>query len=231
VLPGHQRGAINWRRLYTDSDSVTFQFKLPLILTAVQPPTERTDFADRCLYLPLGRPAAGGFEAASRLDAAFAEARPRLFGGLLTALARTLALLPDTGRSGLSRLGDFHWYGRAAAQALGCSAAAFDDALDVAVRRQQRLALEDPLAQALVYFADQHARSEAGWQGTARELLEALDALAARHHIARGPGWPRSADALGRRIDVLSEALRAHGIFLERRPRGDRRPLVLRYAD
>jgi hypothetical protein len=196
----------------------------------VHPPTERTDFADRCIRVPLARHQGGGFEAASRLAAAFQEARPRLFGGLLNALATTLAHLPSTSRAGLSRMSDFHWYGRAASQALGCDAADFDEALAGALARQRRLALEDALAQALVYFAHEHARGGSGWEGTAEALRQGLLDIASRHQLAKGPAWPKSADALGRRLDVLQEALHVHGIVLERQPRGKKRTLTLSFA-
>jgi hypothetical protein len=223
-------GAIHWRRLYTDSDSVTFHFKRPVVLAALHPPTDRTDFADRILHLPLARPEVGGYAATSCLDAAFEEARPQLFGGLLNALSRTLALLPRTSRDGLSRLSDFHWYGRAAAEALGGSPADFDEALAEALARQRGLALEDPLAQALLHFAKEHGRTKEGWQGTAHDLRLGLEDVAVRQRIVKGADWPKSDAGLGRRVEVLKEALRSHGVLIERKPRGKERILVVKYV-
>ena len=223
-------GAIHWRKLYTDCDSVTFAFKRPIVISALGPPTFRTDFADRCLNLPLARPKEGHFEAPSWLWASFESARSKLFGGLLNALSRTLGLLETTPRSGLSRMADFHWYGRAAAQALDCSAEDFDDAFTAALARQRGIALEDPLAQALVLFANENCTSEKPWRGTASTLRELLGVIASEHQISKGADWPQSGDALGRRVQVLQEALHSQGIVLERMPKGKHRGLLVRYA-
>ena len=101
-----------------------------------------------------------------RLEAEFREASPRLFGGLLNVLSRTLALLPTVADDGLSARPTFTALGRAAAISLGFTLEAFDAAMKEAEARSPRSATDSPLAAAILLFARKNRR----WEGGPYEL-------------------------------------------------------------
>ena len=122
-------GAVARRRLYTDSDEFVWRFQRAVIMSSLAPPTNRPDFLDRSLIIGLDRMAPERRQALSGLEAAFEAAWPSLFGGVLNALSDTLALLPRVPEGNLSRMADFHRFGRAAAVALGWTPQLFDAAM------------------------------------------------------------------------------------------------------
>ncbi len=217
---------ITRRRLYTDDDEFIFSFLRPIIFNGLKPPTNRADFLDRTLLFYLERLTPDARKALARVEAEFEAARPRLFGGLLNVLSRTLALVPQVEDTGLGRMADFHRYGRAAALALGFEPGQFDAALKAAEARQRRAAFDHPLALALLLFARQQRR----WHGEPAELLRLLNATAREHQVRRDPeSWPASPAGLGRQVHHLAESLAGHGVRVTRLRRGERRVLQVEY--
>jgi hypothetical protein len=217
---------ITRRRLYTDDDEFIFSFLRPVILNGLKPPTNRADLLDRTLLFYLERLTPADRKALGRVEADFEAARPRLFGGLLNALSRTLALVPEVEETGLSRMADFHRFGRAAALALGFEPGQFDAVLRAAEARQRRAAFDHPLALALLLLARRQRR----WQGEPAELLRLLNDVAREHQIRRDPEtWPASPAGLGRQVHHLAETLAGHGVRVARLRRAERRLLLVEY--
>lgn len=143
--------AFDRRRLYTDNDEFLFSFERAIILNGLRPPTNRPDLLDRALIIELDRLTPERRRTMGHIESLFQAARPRFFGGLLNALSRTLALLPTVADENLSRMADFHRFGRAAAVALGFTVEQFDVVLKEAESRQNRGASDNTLAVALLF--------------------------------------------------------------------------------
>lgn len=214
------------RRLYTDSAVTAARFRRALIVTGIAPGPLRGDLADRCVPLGLAPIDPASRRPETQLAITFAAARPRLLGALYDAVADVLATLPDVSVAELPRMAD---YGRVLA------------ALDhmwgwrSLARYHQRLAElatevtdADPVALAIAAFVA--SRGQAGWEGTAGELLAALDAR--RPSYERPPrGWPQTPSAMSRRLRQVAPALRAQGIEVAApTPTGHDRRRVLRLA-
>ena len=101
-------------------------FQRTVILNGLRPPPDHAHLLGRIMILELDRLTPQGRGGTDRIEAAFQAARPRLFGGLLNALSRTLALLPGVNVEDPSGVTDFQRFGRAAAVALGSTQERFD---------------------------------------------------------------------------------------------------------
>jgi hypothetical protein len=182
------------RKLYTDAEEFILSFQRAVVVNGLRLPTNRPDFLDRALIFDLERLPPERREVLAKLDAEFTAALPRLLGGLLNALGRTLALLPTVSAERLGRMADFHRFGRAAAGVLGSTPGQFDDAFQAAEARQKRGAFDNTLALAVLLFAREVRR----WQGEATDLLQRLHETAQASHIRRSPEfWPDSPAGLG----------------------------------
>jgi len=222
----HSGRGIARRKLYTDDDEFILSFQRPLIFNGLHLPTSRPDLLDRMLIIPLDRVSADARMTVTSVENGFRTAHAALFGGLLNALAETLSRLPDVTDDGLSRMADFHRAGRAAALALGVPSEQFDEAMRIAISRQQAGALDNPLALALLLFA----RSVRRWQGEPQELFERIIETAQARQIRRNPEyWPETAAGLGRRLKNLKELLTRYGVKIERPTRGERRLVLVEY--
>ncbi|WP_422927513.1 hypothetical protein [Singulisphaera sp. PoT] len=214
--------AIDRRRLYTDGEEYLLSFFRAIVVNGIRPPTNRPDLLDRSLIIELERLTHDRRRYPGRLEAEFREASPRLFGGLLNAPSRTLSLLPSVPEDGLSRMADFHRFGRAAALAPGFTVEAFDAAMREAESRRRRNATDSPPVAALLPFA----RKQGRWAGDPTTLLERLADTARAHQVRRTPeSWPDTPIGLGRQLTRLAVILAEHGVALAR-PRKARERLV-----
>lgn len=218
--------SLHRRRLFTDDRSFRASFRRAVMLDSLYLPSSRPDFLDRCLILDLERFAPEQRQRDHELNRRFQAARPTLFGGLLDVLSRTLANLDQVEQHHLSRLADFHLFGRVAAKALGHAPQDFDQAMAVALERQTQVALHDPLVQALVLFVQRMGQ----WQGEPQDLLKLLVATASNSGLKRGADWPPSPAALGHRLRHLKETLARFEVTIGRPPRADTRRIHIQYV-
>ncbi len=202
------------RKLYTDMDQIVLFFRRPIILNALEVPTSRPDFLDRCLVLNAER--IPGFRSEEQLSREFENQKPLLLGALLDLLVRALTLLPTTKPSDEFRMVDFVRHGRAVARAMGREALDFDLAYRDAQREHVDDAMEnDPLARAVIT----HLEAE-NLEGSAEQILKALTAYAKRNKIAvNTKEWPKSGRWFSTRINELAPTLATKGIYIARMPR------------
>jgi putative DNA primase/helicase len=214
------------RKLYSDAEEIILSFQRPIIVNSLRLPTNRPDFLDRALIIPLERLPADSRRVLEQIEARFEAARPRLLGALLTALGQALAVLPTIGHERLSRMADFHRFARAVAQALGRSPTDFDEAYRAAEARQKRGAFDNTLA--LTLFL--HARQVTRCQGDATALLQQLRETARAHQIRQSPDfWPDTPMGLGHHLRHLGEALARYGVLISRLPRGNSRLIRIEF--
>jgi len=218
---------IDRRKLYTNNESFILEFKRPALLTSLEVPSGRADFLDRCLILELDRVPPERRRPLLELESEFERARPRLVGALLNLLVGALKARPEVSEEGLSRLADFHRFGRAVATAAGHTPEVFDRAWQLAECRQQRGVLIDRLTQALWLFA----RRVKSWEGTAEELLRFLNETARDNRIRLTEADGASPVGLGRRLKVLRDPLGRLGVRLGQHRRTDARLIQLEYDD
>jgi hypothetical protein len=200
-------GGFAVRQLYSDQDEVLFAAARPVILNGTEDIVTRPDLADRAVFLTLEPIPDERRRPEAELWAAFEAERPRILGVLLDAVAKGLAMLPQTKLEKLQRMADFALWATACETALwpeGAFWSAYCGNRDGAV---EGVIGADPIAAAV--RAVMVARTV--WTGTASDLLGAL-AEVAGERIAKSKTWPDSPRALAGRLRRAATFLRKIGI-------------------
>lgn len=202
-------GAFTKRQLFTDGEDILLTFRRAIIATGINVPATSPDLLDRCLLIGLERIPPEQRMEEGDLWAAFDAAKSKLLGAVLTALAGAMRIYPTLRLPALPRMADFSKWGEAAAQALGYPAGAFLAAITANGQRQTEEVLDgDPVAQAVRKLAE-----DGSWSGTAGDLLVRLTDDRP-DPASRGDGWPRQANSLSRRLNVLRSTLADVGILV-----------------
>ena len=204
------------RRLYSDQDEVLFDAARPVILNGIEDIVNRPDLADRAIFLTLESIPAERRRPENALWQEFEAERPRVLGALLDAVARGVAMLPDTKLGKLPRMADFAIWATACETALwpaGTFCAAYSGNREDAA---EDVLGADPIANAVRALMAQRAE----WTGTASDLLRALV----------GPAGPRSPRALSGQLRRVATFLRETGIEVTFAKEGHARTRVIRIA-
>jgi hypothetical protein len=200
-------GGFAVRQLYSDQDEVLFDAARPVILNGIEDIVTRPDLADRAVFLTLEQIPEERRRPEQELWATFEAERPRLLGVLLDAVAKGLAMLPQTRLDKLPRMADFALWATACETALWPSGTFWtaycgnrDEVVDGVIDA-------DPIATSVRTLMT--TRTE--WTGTASELLGALGEMAGER-VAKAKTWPDSARALAGRLRRAATFLRKIGI-------------------
>lgn len=214
-------GAFSKRELYSDDSDIISSFKRPMIITGINIPTHAPDLLDRLLLIELERIAPDKRMDEATFWAQFNADKPMLFGALLDAIAGALRHLPNIKLDKMPRMADFARIACAYAEHAGIGS---DRMLDIIMRHTSRQTQEvldaDPVASAIREFVALHK----SWTGTAGKLLELLNE---RAPTPRPDGWPKAANNLTRKINVLHSTLNEIGISIRRHKEGSARERLL----
>ena len=210
-------GAFSKRELYSDDADILMMFKRPMIVTGINIPTHAPDLLDRLLLIELEH-----IQPEKRLDEAsfwtrFDADRPTLFGALLDGIAGALRHLPSVKLDRMPRMADFARVACAYAEHTGVGAGKMLDIIMRHTSRQTQEVLDaDPVATALREFVQKRGT----WTGTTSKLLELLNES---QPTPRADGWPRQANSLSRKLNVLHATLSEVGINVRRQKEGSNR--------
>ncbi len=218
-------GAFSKRELYSDDSDILLTFKRAMIITGINIPTHAPDLLDRLLLIELERIPTDRRMDEATFWAGFDSDAPRLFGALLDSLAGTLKHLPGIKLDRMPRMADFARIACAYAVHAGIGA---DKMLDVIMRHTSRQTEEvldsDPLASAIRDFVLKRKT----WTGTASQLLNQLNETTP---TPKPDGWPKLANSLSRKLNVLHATLNEVGITIRRQKEGDRMLTLESLAD
>lgn len=211
-------GAFSKRELYSDDSDIILSFKRPMIITGINIPTHAPDLLDRLLLIELER-----ISPDKRMDEAtfwtqFNSDKPMLFGALLDSIAGALLHLPKVNLNRMPRMADFAKIACAYAEFAGIGSERMLDIIMSHTSRQTQEILDaDPVATAIRDFIQKRG----AWTGTAAELLELITPA------SKPDGWPKQANALTRKINVLHATLNECGISVRRDRAGTSRKMTL----
>jgi putative DNA primase/helicase len=208
------------RMLHTDRDEMIFDGARPIILNSIPTLTDRADLADRAVTVHLRTIPEDERRPEEELFAEFEHARPRILGALLDATSRALANIASVKLDRAPRMADAAKWITAAEPGLGWPAGEF---LKIYAENRRDVSEAAFEADAVAVAIDKLIATErpSGFQGTATELLAAIDNMvpeAAR----KSKYWPQNASQLGNRVARATPLLRAKGYALERRHSGGR---------
>jgi hypothetical protein len=154
----------------------------------------------------------------------FERSRPRILGVLLDAVSAALASHDSIKLEKKPRMADFAVWASAAMNKLGFTVEEFMEAYTRNRKESSEAAVESSrVASSISSFMEDRTK----WIGTARELLQELDA-AVSEECRNQKSWPKSARGLTGILTRLAPALRSAGIVVTRLPREvGRRPIQL----
>lgn len=219
-------GGFATRQLYSDADEALFEAARPIIVNGIEDFVNRSDLADRSVFLTLEPIPEERRRPEQELWAAFEAARPRILGALLNAMATGLAMLPQTKLDKLPRMADFALWATACETALwpaGTFCSAYSGNRDEMV---EGVLDADPVA-AAVRAMMRTVRTE--WTGTASELLDALSKVVGET-VATSKTWPDSPRALAGRLRRSATFLRKIGIEISFDREGQARTRMIHIA-
>lgn len=206
-------GGFATRELYTDNQEALFEAQRPVIIDGIEELATRPDLLDRSVIVYLPQISDENRIPEKKFWPAFEEARPRILGALLDAVSTALRKLPSTHLAKVPRMADFALWVTASESALGWESGSFLAAYEQNRGGINELALEaSTIAPAVRELSRRYG--EDGWQGTATDLLAALN-LIADETTRKQRSWPKSAKALGGGLRRVAPNLRGVGIRVE----------------
>ena len=217
-------GGFATRELHTDRDEILFEARRPVIMNGIEEFVTRGDLLDRTVLQALPPIAEDKRRSEAEFWTAFEEARPRLLGALLDAVSGAMRRIDDTHLPTLPRMADFALWATAAEPELGLKEGAFMKAYAQNRAAANDIALEaSPISVEVRRFVE--TKNE--WEGTATDLLAALDEQASED-VRRRKDWPKSARALGGALRRITPNLKGEGIeVVFGRPGGKARVISL----
>lgn len=197
------------RELYTDLDETIIEAQRPVIVNGIEEIVTRPDLLSRSiiLYLPEIDDDRRRDEKAFWAD--FEAAQAATLGALLDAVSAALRNISTVRLARLPRMADFALWAVAAEPALGFRPGAFMAAYDSNVASGHELALEaSPIASPVLALTDR------GWEGTAKELLAALETRA-DDAARKNREWPKSPKGVANALRRIVSNLQAKGVMVE----------------
>ena len=179
------------RTLFTDSERSVIFAQRPVILVGIDDFVKRGDLRDRSVFLNLAPIPRTGRRSERSFWPAFQADYPRIFGGLLDAVAGGLRELPSVHLNELPRMADYAEWGEAVGRALGWGPEAFLTAYDDNRKRATAPLLEGSTVATLLFAL---AKLGADWSGTTQKFYDRATAAATGH---LGSDWPKSAAYFG----------------------------------
>lgn len=199
------------RTLYTDSREMIFDGMRPVLANGIELDIGRPDLLDRGIFLSLPPIAAGRRETEATVWARFEDRRPYIFGSLLDAAACALRRLREITLLRTPRMADFATWVSAAEPALGWPTGSFLEAYERNRQEANTLALESSsLVQPIIRLAERGL-----WQGTATELLNALNAEVLHGPVGEQWSYPRNPNELSHVLRRLVPNLSQIGISVD----------------
>ena len=209
------------RELYSDADEIVIDVVRPIILNGIDDVVVRGDLADRALFLTLAPIPDSDRKPEADVLADFDDARPRILGALLDAVAVGLRRLPSVELDQLPRMADF------ARWVVACEPAVFEPGTFMQAYMHNRsetvssVIEANPVSSAIRDFMQPRAEA---WEGTPSELYSALCEVV-DDRVSRSRTWPANAQVLSRNLNRYSSALRPLGINIDKGHRGDKRSI------
>lgn len=204
-------GGFATRELYTDQEVVIFDATRPILLTSIEEVATRADLLERCVIVWLPAIHESSRRPEAKILKALEEARPRILGALLNAVAGALKHLPSTNVDSLPRMADFALWVAAAESVLGWPKGTFMAAYAGNRASAHDVALEaSPVARPLLEMLDEQGE----WAGTSSDLLEVLESRVP-DQLKRLRVWPSNARSMSGHLKRLAPNLRAAGWQVE----------------
>ena len=208
-------GGFSKRALYTDDDGIIYSILRSIGINSINVAARKPDFLDRSLLIGLEPISDDERKTLQSIRISFEKEKPGILGGMLDTIVRALRM-PEPKLDKVFRMADFVSWGYRIAEALGTGLG--ERFLSDYTRNVQNQAEEsvradivsEVLLDLLLGYVDRK------YEGTATQLLIALRQKAEDLHIStRQHEWPKSSNALSRRLRLLKDPLTRIGYSVE----------------
>jgi hypothetical protein len=221
------------RTLYTNTEETAFYAKRAIVITGINPVALRGDIDQRKVRIWLAEIEPAKRQAEAKFEAAFEEARPQLFGAILSALVVGLRNLPAAAKiENKPRMADYAVWGTACEPAYA-NAGDLMKVLNIAKAEAGEEVLEHSVA-AQALLAHLGKRSDSEWKTTAGALYAQLRLTAGELEIWRSDRWPTDGQRLLGELNNVASQLREAGITITREKReggkASSRPIKIAHA-
>jgi hypothetical protein len=204
------------RKLYSDDDDVVYEYMRCLGFNGINISLTEPDALDRSLMIELERIKRENARQENEIMEEFYRLRPFLLSYIFDVLSKALAIKPTMILEDLPRMADFAIWGESISRAMGYSEMEFIEAYYENIGKQNTEAVEsDPLGQARTIFERDNRyygyneETPTCWTARTSSFLDILNSIAGENHINTDyNSWPRTADALTKRLKVISSNLR-----------------------
>lgn len=195
------------RKLHTDDEDITWQFRRTVIINAIDRPVSDLDILDRAICIEVERIPDTMRRDKGSLVKLFEKMRPELFASLLDNLSKALAIRPAVRIDRLERMADWCLYGAAVAEALGFGREQFMATYRLKIQQQREQSLDfDGVALTLRNFVEKETR----WQGSVSQLYALLSEISLRLGVSAE--WPKAPHIFSRKLRRINHQLAALGI-------------------
>lgn len=218
-------GGFATRELFTNAEEAIFDAKRPLMFNGIEDVASRPDLLDRCISILLIAIDPDNRKDEKALMAQFEVARPRILGALLHAVASGIANRDRVtiAPADRPRMLDFALWATACEGGMNWKPRTFITAYTENRNGANATAIDASIAGQTVqtFMADRSS-----WQGTASELLTALEAVT-DEKVRHRQDWPKTAQKFGGDLVRIAPNLRRAGIEVRRGRTGKNRLIVL----
>lgn len=211
-------GGFATRELYTDANEVIFDAQRPIIVNGIEDFVSRGDLLERSIVIRHPPIPEGRRRTEAEIWGRFRDRHPRILGALLDRVSAGIKAFAETRLERLPRMADFaKWAAaceRGAGEPRGFLAAYLSNQTEAHEQALEASPLVEPLRALLA--------GRGFWEGTAGELLAALDREAP---VPRPRDWPTKPNVLaGHLRRIATDLRRVHGITISaHRRHGGRR--------
>ncbi len=218
---------LSTRKLYTDSDLVTFNAARPIILNSIPDVITRSDLADRSIFVILEPiPEKKRIDENEFWEKSY-QLQPIILSALLDSIASALANYSKIKLQKSPRMVSFAKWVYTALPGVGIYP---NDFLNVYMGNKEdairNLAQEDILATSIITVLE--GSKNGNWEGTIEELLSKLNENV-DEDTRRMKIWPKTPRSLGRRLSVVQPLLDALGVSIKRDRTREKRIIKLHF--
>lgn len=212
-------GAIQQRKLYTNSDDCIFTFKRCLTINGINNVANKSDLLDRSILFELVRVKEENRVEAQTIYRGFKERCPFILGAIFTLLSSAMKIYPTVKLDKLSRMADFSRWGYAIGEALGNKGEEFlSEYNDNQLLQNQEAINADSVAYLVVDFME-HKNT---WRGKISDLFRELKRIAEGLGInSTNKSLPQAPNHLSRRIKSVRSNLEQVGITFDIEQKSD----------
>jgi hypothetical protein len=199
------------RELFSDDEDVIYNHRRVVGLNGINAEARKSDLLNRAILFALDHIPEEKRMTEAELNGKLGSVLPGILGGVFNTLSRAMALIGSIHLETMPRMADFAVWGCAIAEALGYAKEDFLAAYNRNALVRHEEALDASSVGSLIRGL--MAGTSQRWEGSATNLLNELADLAKCNGVSpKGSSWPKSVEALSRKLNEISPDLLKVGI-------------------